>query len=243
MSWRHGGQDRSCGVDSRAGFARARSGYSQPVRSLAVILALSLVAASCGGEDVPSTDRWQVESSLGPDGQVTLELLVVGFAESTDDVDGEGLFFLEAEDGPERVFASVELPSPHPGETMTALTWSATLPVGEYVAHWGSRDDAVAVRIDVDEGGFGVSSPEPAEMPDQVVPGSVTRVAEEAFEEVRDGEGEAGLSLVAYEEGLSGPGLASFEIRAESATSDSVYTFELVGDRLELVSVRESPAD
>lgn len=174
---------------------------------------------------------------------MVLELSVVGVAGSTDDVDGEGIFFLEAVEGPERVFASVELPSPQPAETKTALTWSTMLPVGEYVAIWGFRDDAVAVRIDVDQGGFGASSPEPAEIPDEVVPGSVSSVAEEAFEEVRDREGEAELSLAGYQEGLSAPGTVSFEIRAESATSNSVYTFELVGDRLELVSVRESPVD
>lgn len=243
MSWGHAGQDRSCDVDVPSRFAWARSGYPQPVRSLAAILALSLVAASCGGEDVLSTSRWQVESSLGPDGQVVLELSVVGIAGSTDDADAEGIFFLEAVEGPERVFASVELPSPEPNETRTALTWSTMLPVGEYVAFWGSRDDAVAVRIDVDEGGFGMSSPEPAKMPDAVVPGSVSRVTDEAFEEVRARAGEAELFLAGYEEGLSAPGTVSFEIRAESATSDSLYTFELVGDRLELVSVRESPVD
>lgn len=230
-----------CRLPSR--FAWARSGYSQPVRSLAAILAICLVAASCGGEDVPLTGRWEVESSLDPDGQVALELSVVGIAGSADDVDEEGIFFLEAEDGPERVFASVELPSPQPGETRTALTWSTMLPVGEYVAFWGTRDGAVAVRIDVDEGGFGVSSPEPAEIPDEVVPGSVSRVADEAFEEVRAREGDAELVLAGYEEGLSTPGTVSLEIRARSSTSNSVYTFELVGDRLDLVSVRESPVD
>lgn len=212
------------------------------MRSLAVILALSLVAASCGGDDVPSTGRWQVESSLGPDGQVVLELSVVGIAGSTDDIDEEGVFFLEADGGPGRVFASVELPIPEPGETRSALTWSAMLPVGEYVAFWGSRDDAVAVRIDVDEGGFGVSSLEPAEIPDEeLVPASVARLTDEAFEEVRDREGAAELFLAGYQEGVPAPGSVSIEIRARSAISSSVYTFELVGDRLELVAVRESP--
>lgn len=183
-----------------------------------------------------------MESSLGPEGQVVLELSTVGVSDTTGDTDEEGVFLLEAVDGPERVFASVELPSAQPGETRTASTWSAMLSAGEYLAFWGTRGDAVSVRIDVDDGGFGISSPEPAPMPDEIVPGSVSRFSDEAFEDVREREGTAELFLVGYETGFPTSGSVAIEIEARSATSSSIYRYELVGDHLELASVRGSPA-